>query len=119
LALADREWYVGLGGVEDGGVVGGVGDELEGRGTAWSIRCRRLNKDRAISDRRSHGVRRSSCLEKVVGGGGGEVLGEERHRASTRGSKRTGTGGEYNVLKRIMMKVNEVLEGVAQHSKIS
>jgi hypothetical protein len=104
--------------VEDGGVVGGVGDELEGRGTAWSIRCRRLDEYRTISDGGSHRVRGSSCLENVVGGGGGEVLGEERHRASTRGSRRTGTGGAYSVLKRIMMKVNKVLEGVAQNRNI-
>jgi hypothetical protein len=99
--------------VEEGGVVGGVGDELEGRGTAWSIRCRRLDEDRTISDGGSHRVRKRSCLEDEVGGGGGEILGEERHRASTRGSRRTGTGGAYSVLKRIMMKVNKVLEGVA------
>jgi hypothetical protein len=102
----------------DGGVVGGVGDELEGRGTAWSIRCRRLDKDWTISDRGSQRVRRSSCLENVVGGGG-EILGEECHRASTRGSRSTGTGGEDSVLKRVVMKVNKVLKGVAQNGKIS
>jgi hypothetical protein len=114
---ADREWYVGLGGVE-GGVEGGVGDGLEGRDTPWSRRDRRLNRNRTINDRRSHRERRSSCLEDVVGGGGGEILGEQSHRASARGLKSSGSGGEDNVLNGHKVEVNKVLEGVAKDSEV-
>jgi hypothetical protein len=117
LGRADRDWYVGIGGVE-GGVNGGVGEGLEGRDTPWSRRDRRLNKDRTVNDRRSHRKRRSSCLEDVVRGGGGELLGEERNRASARGLKSSGSGGENSVLNGHEMEVNKMLKSIAEDGKI-
>jgi hypothetical protein len=82
----------------------------------WQILT--LNRD-SLSKGRLNRERRMPHFKLVGGDGDREISGEPCSRTFARGCRSMGSGGDDNVLKRKVMQVNKVLEGLAQGREIS